>query len=65
MFMQIGRWTRAIRADDALQTLMHELMVVQWIGFLVESWRPYRNPGERQASAPGPAGRAWPESSTP
>lgn len=58
MLAEIGHWARASRADDALETLVHELMVVQYVGFLVECWCPYRNPHVPKVPAANATGRA-------
>jgi hypothetical protein len=58
MFAELRRWMRAVRSGDALETLVHELVVVQYCGFLAECWRPYRNPQDQQASAPHASAKA-------
>lgn len=40
----IRRWFSSVRAGDALEILAHELIVIQYFGFLLECWRPYRQP---------------------
>lgn len=42
MLAGIRRWFSAIFAGDALDVLAHELVVIQYCGFLMECWRPYR-----------------------
>lgn len=42
MATEVRRWLAAVRRRDALDTLVHELVTIQYIGFFVECWRPYR-----------------------
>jgi glycosyltransferase involved in cell wall biosynthesis len=49
MLRQVKGWFRAMRSGDALEVLINELLVIQYVGFVIECWRPYR----RRYSASG------------
>lgn len=45
LLQQARQWFRALWQGDPLDALIQELMLIQYIGFLVECWRPYRECG--------------------
>lgn len=53
MFREIGRWVRAVRSGSGIWTLIHELHVLQYAGFLFECWRPYRRTHGPESASPG------------
>jgi glycosyltransferase involved in cell wall biosynthesis len=46
---EIRRWIAAVRSGSAMETLIHELHVLQYAGFFFECWRPYRHTHEDPA----------------
>jgi hypothetical protein len=59
LFRQIRRWLRALTGGDTMESLVQELLTIQYVGFFVECWRPYRPrhqaPAERSGSGPAKA----------
>jgi cellulose synthase/poly-beta-1,6-N-acetylglucosamine synthase-like glycosyltransferase len=41
--LQARRWLRALVNHDALESLIEELLLIQYAGFFAESFRPYRD----------------------
>jgi hypothetical protein len=60
MLRQLGRWLRSLMCRDALASLIEELLLLEYVGFMVECRRPYqvraRHPErERQTEDTRPA----------